>query len=79
MNNNRKKLNICNMRGNTILEKILSQAGNKRWFPFKSEKILNFNVIDSLPATVFSGDPFIMLVNIETSGGSNIIFVFNWF
>ncbi|MHB8360446.1 MAG: hypothetical protein ACYDAO_04660 [Thermoplasmataceae archaeon] len=73
MNNNRKKLNICNMQGNTILEKILLQAGSKRWFPFKSEKILNFNVIDSLPATVSSGEPFIMLVNIETSGGSNII------
>lgn len=53
---------------------LLTQLKTKRWFPFKSDSIMDAHLVDAVPDIIRSGESAIMIVDIcTTSGGSTIV------
>ena len=53
---------------------MLAQLKTKRWFPFKSDSIVDARLVDAVPDTMEEGESAIVIVDISTtSGGSTIV------
>ena len=53
---------------------MLAQLKTKRWFPFKSDSIVDARLVDAVPDTMGEGESAIVIVDISTtSGGSTIV------
>jgi maltose alpha-D-glucosyltransferase/alpha-amylase len=53
---------------------LLAQLKTKRWFPFKSDSIVDARLVDAVPETIGDSESAIVIVDISiTSGGSTIV------
>ncbi len=53
---------------------LLAQLKTKRWFPFKSDSIVDAHLVDAVPESIGEGESAIVIVDINTtSGGSTIV------
>ncbi|MCL5881166.1 MAG: hypothetical protein M1592_01095 [Candidatus Thermoplasmatota archaeon] len=53
---------------------MLAQLKTKRWFPFKSDSIMDAHLVDAVPETINAGESAMVIVDIcTTSGGSTIL------
>ncbi len=62
------KIDLLNEKNNHSVAEIIESIKAKRWYPFKSESGLQFNVLDSIPAVVERNKPFILLLKPDRIG-----------
>ncbi|MEM0157797.1 MAG: hypothetical protein QXN26_07065, partial [Thermoplasmataceae archaeon] len=57
------------------LIRLISQLRTKRWFPFKSDSIVDACLLDAIPETINPGESAIVIADIRTTSGGSIMVI----
>ncbi len=57
------------------LMRLISQLRTKRWFPFKSDSIVDASLIDAIPEVISPGESAIVIADIRTTSGGSIMVI----
>ena len=70
----RNTVHLSSALDRSALMGMLAQLKTKRWFPFKSDSIVDARLVDAVPDTMGEGESAIVIVDISTTaGGSTIV------
>jgi trehalose synthase-fused probable maltokinase len=68
-------VNLATALDRPVLMRLLAQLKTRRWFPFKSDSVVDAHLVDAVPESLRAGGSAIVIVDISTTAGGTTIVI----